>query len=192
MIYLFLSYLTLVFLFVFPFDFKAGSYFLLTDKKGGGYLELGIYRINFSIKASKDGFELNGLKKIKNRYKFVEDEIVKVKDDKKVIPISKKLIKQIYVDKFNVVMRYGNKDNAYNTAMVLSSVNMVSQSIVNLFYDKIKDCKKILIPEFNKDVLYLDVKISLKVNLLLIFSILFKIITNSITNSIREILYERN
>ncbi|HHU42879.1 MAG: hypothetical protein ACOX2Y_06005 [Christensenellales bacterium] len=160
-------------------------------KKGGGFMDLGIYRVNFTISANKNGLEIKGLKKHKYTYRLVEDNIVRL-EDKKAVAISKKLLGQLYVDEFSVVMRYGNTNSAYNTCMALNLMDLVAQTVRYLFYDKITNYRKVLIPEFDKDIFYLNLKISIKVNLLLIFSILFKIIIINTVQYIREIFYERN
>ena len=55
-------------------------------------------------------------------------------------------------------------------------MNVMSALFNTIFKDRIKDFRKIIVPQINKDSLFIQLRIDLKVNLFIIFSTLFKII----------------
>lgn len=167
--YLFISYLFMVFLFMVPFGMGINTFFSLKTKQAGSNFKLVFYTIDISIKSKKDGLEIDGIK---------GKEYRSVNSNKKRMDLflNPGILEKINIDRVRFVFMYGKSDDAYQTCLMCNVMNVMSALFNTIFKDRIKDFRKIIVPQINKDSLFIQLRIDLKVNLFIIFSTLFKII----------------
>lgn len=169
MFVLLLTYLILITIFMFPFPFDLMGYFSLRTKQAGSNFKLAFYTVDIGIKLSAQGIEIDGIKS--------EDGKSFQSNKKKFDMIyDPRILQKINIDSINLTFQYGNAQDAYNTCMVCNAADTISNTANMIFQDRIKIFRKVIIPIFNKDAFYLQLRIDIKVNLFIIFSALFKII----------------
>ena len=174
MIYLFIIFLSLIFFFIMPFNVGTNTFFSLAYKQLGGNIKFGAFSINFSIKSDENGIEILGIKKFSNRIQH--KKIKKIKNKKKLIKFDINYISKLYIENLDINFCYGSSDNAFKTAMICNSVNIIIKQFYNSFSNNIKRYNLIIQPNFNRDYFYFQFNVIIKLNILIIFSLLFKII----------------
>lgn len=169
MVVILLVYLLAIFIFVFPFPMDLNAFFSLNNQKAGSNFRLGFYTIDISVKVGAEGIEIYGLKPAEKKA---------IDSHKKRIELfyDPRLLKSISIDSINLIFQYGNSNDALNTSIICSAIDNLSIQLHRAFHDKIKNFRKVILAEYNKDNLFFQLRIDIKINLFIIFSTLFKII----------------
>lgn len=178
MLVLLIGYLLFIAVFVFPFPLDVNAYFSLRTKQAGSNFKLGFFTIDVGIKLGPQGFEIDGIKS-------KEEKSVKANKDKLDILYNPRILEKININSVNLIFQYGNLEDAYGTCMLCNAVDNLSIITYNLFSEKIKIFRKIIMPVFDKDSLFFQLRIDLKVNLFIIFSSLIKIILIKIRKKLK-------
>lgn len=172
MIYTFIGFLIVIFLFLAPVSTGLKVSASLNSLIAGGSFKFSAYRLNFSIKATQDGWEVQ-------KREGVQSKVIKTSKRAYFpkIRIDRDIIAGLYLDKVYITFLYGKKNDAYQTCQVCNIANAITTIFANLFSGRIDDYKSIIRPSFDTDNFHLQLQLSLKINLFMIFSTIIKIIT---------------
>ncbi len=162
-------YLLAIFIFVFPFPMDLNTFFSLDRKRAGSNFRLGFYTIDISVAVGANGVEIYGLKP-------EESKVVTTNKKRMELFYHPRILESVTIDAVDIVFQYGNSRDAFNTCMVCSAIDNFSTQVHRALFSKINSFRKIIIPEFEKDSLFFQLRIDIKINLFIIFSTLFKII----------------
>lgn len=179
MVSLFIVYLSLILLFVTPFNMGINSYMSLNSKRAGGTFTLAVFSIKLSIESGLEGWEIDGIKGEKNT--------VEQHDKKMELVLDKRVFSKITVKRATVSFLYGKKDDAFQTSIVCNAVNNFFMLLYYAFSKKIDSFRSVVLPTFDKECLFLQIRLDFKINLLIIFSTLFKILMNKFKKLFRRL-----
>lgn len=169
---IYIVYLALILLFVAPFSMGLNSFMSLNSKRAGGTFSLGFFSIRLSIESGLEGWEIDGIRG--------EKTTVEQHDKKADLVLDKRVFSKINIERVTVSFLYGKEDDAFQTCMVCNAVNNFFSMLICLFSHKIVSYRNVVLPSFNKDCLFLQVRLDFKINMLIIFSTLIKIIINKL------------
>lgn len=174
----FIVYLIMIFVFVTPFSMGLNSFMSLNSKRAGGTFSLGFFSIRLSIESGLEGWEIDGIRG--------EDTTVEQHNKKAALVLDKRVFSKINVDRVTISFLYGKEDDAFQTCMVCNAVNNFFSMLICFFSHKIVSYRNVVVPSFNKDCLFLQVRLDFKINLLIIFSTVIKIIINKLRKKFRR------
>lgn len=158
----------IIFIFVMPIRIFSNSFasldkkFLLQNFKFGGIEK------NFGIKITEEGVEYINIQNPNDVEKSNKDIF------KKIDVAS--ILDKIKINKISIKGCFGDKNNAFSTAIICSSLNIIVPGAIKLIDIKCKKFDMDIHPIYEKNILELQFKINIKINILLILLTFFKIL----------------
>lgn len=133
---------------------------------------MGFFSIRLSIESGLEGWEIAGIKG--------KGDTVAQHDKKAGLVLDKRVFSKINVQRATVSFMYGKADDAFQTCMVCNAVNNFFALLFCAFSHKVASYRNVILPSFNQDCLFLQVRLDFKINMLIIFSTILKIIINKV------------